>query len=190
MLRASLLAYGYFLPIMVARSNTGIVGSNTTRGMDVCLRLFYVCVVLCVGSDLAAADPPFKESYRLCTGSRNLKIGQGPSKGCTAIIQFNSVQLFIIYVPSQQPQDQLQIQHSVDTGNYIMDKHNIKSKSNYKQVLCFGHYPSSCLYLKTVLFLFQNWRINTLMQRSKQKQSNNNNNNNNNLYFLFSLFSQ
>jgi hypothetical protein len=30
-----------------ARSNTGIVGSNPTQGMDVCLRLFCVCVVLC-----------------------------------------------------------------------------------------------------------------------------------------------
>jgi hypothetical protein len=40
------------LPITVARSNTGIVGSNPTQGMDVCVRLFCVCVVLCVGSDL------------------------------------------------------------------------------------------------------------------------------------------
>jgi hypothetical protein len=38
----------------------------------------------------------------------------------------NSVKLFIIYVPSQQLQGQLQTQHSVDTGNYIMDKHNMK----------------------------------------------------------------
>jgi hypothetical protein len=30
-----------------ARSNTGIMGSNPTQGMDVCLRLFCVCVVLC-----------------------------------------------------------------------------------------------------------------------------------------------
>jgi hypothetical protein len=30
-----------------ARLNTGIVGSNPARGMDVCLRLFCVCVVLC-----------------------------------------------------------------------------------------------------------------------------------------------
>jgi hypothetical protein len=36
-----------------ARSNTGIVVSNPTRGMDVCVRLVYVCVVLCVGSGLA-----------------------------------------------------------------------------------------------------------------------------------------
>jgi hypothetical protein len=36
-----------------ARSDTRIVGSNPTQGMDVCVRLFCVCVVLCVGSDLA-----------------------------------------------------------------------------------------------------------------------------------------
>jgi hypothetical protein len=29
------------------RSNTGVVNSNLTRGMDVCLRLFCVCDVLC-----------------------------------------------------------------------------------------------------------------------------------------------
>jgi hypothetical protein len=39
-------------------------------------------------------------------------------------------QFFIIYVPSLQPQGQLQTQRSVDTSNYIMDKHNIKSKTN------------------------------------------------------------
>jgi hypothetical protein len=47
----------------------------------------------------------------------------------------SSIQLFIIYVPSQQPQGQLQTEHIVDTGNYIMDKHNIKSKKNYRQLL-------------------------------------------------------
>jgi hypothetical protein len=36
--------------------------------------------------------------------------------------------IFIIIVPSQQPQGQLQTQHSVDTNNYDMDDHNIKSK--------------------------------------------------------------
>jgi hypothetical protein len=40
-------------------SDTGIVGSNSTPGMDVCVRLF------CVGA-LRRADPPSKESYRLC----------------------------------------------------------------------------------------------------------------------------
>jgi hypothetical protein len=41
-----------------ARSNTGIVGSNPTQGMDVCVLLFFVCVVLCVGSSLAMGWSP------------------------------------------------------------------------------------------------------------------------------------
>jgi hypothetical protein len=53
-----------------ARSNAGIVGSNRTRGMDVCVRLFCFCVGLWVGRD----HPPFKESY-------NWRSGQGPTKG-------------------------------------------------------------------------------------------------------------
>jgi hypothetical protein len=36
-----------------ARSNTGIVGSNPTLCTDVFVRLFRLCVVLCVGSGLA-----------------------------------------------------------------------------------------------------------------------------------------
>jgi hypothetical protein len=40
------------------------------------------------------------------------------------------IQFFIIYVLSQQPQEQLQTQHSVDKSNYFMDKHDIKSKTN------------------------------------------------------------
>jgi hypothetical protein len=46
------------MPITVAgtvfaRSNAGIVDSNPTRGMDICVRLTSVCVVLCVGSGRA-----------------------------------------------------------------------------------------------------------------------------------------
>jgi hypothetical protein len=47
----------------------------------------------------------------------------------------NLIQFIIIYVPSQQPQDQLQTEHSVDTSDYIMDNHNIKSETNYRQAL-------------------------------------------------------
>jgi hypothetical protein len=36
-----------------ARSNAGIVGSNPTEGMDVCVPLFCVDAVLCVGRGLA-----------------------------------------------------------------------------------------------------------------------------------------
>jgi hypothetical protein len=35
-----------------ARSNTAIVGSNPTQGMDIYLRIFCVCVVVCEGSGL------------------------------------------------------------------------------------------------------------------------------------------
>jgi hypothetical protein len=38
------------------------------------------------------------------------------------------MQFFIIYVPSQQLQGQLQTQRTVDTCNYITDKHTINSK--------------------------------------------------------------
>jgi hypothetical protein len=51
----------------------------------------------------------------------------------------NSIEFLIIYVPSQQLLAQLQTRHSVDTGNYIMDKHNIKSKINYKKLLDETH---------------------------------------------------
>jgi hypothetical protein len=43
---------------VLARSNTGIVGSNSTRRMDVCVRLVCVCVVLCIGSGLATGWRP------------------------------------------------------------------------------------------------------------------------------------
>jgi hypothetical protein len=37
-------------------SIAGIVGSNPTQGIDVCVRLFCVCVVLCVGSGLTTGS--------------------------------------------------------------------------------------------------------------------------------------
>jgi hypothetical protein len=50
-----------------ARLSTGIAGSNPTqRHGCLCVRLFCVCVVLCVGSGLRRADHSSKESYRLC----------------------------------------------------------------------------------------------------------------------------
>jgi hypothetical protein len=67
------------------RSNACIVGSNPTRSMGVCVRLFCVCAVLCANSGLATNWSPVKESYWLCKRSRNWKSGQGPTKGCRAI---------------------------------------------------------------------------------------------------------
>jgi hypothetical protein len=67
-----------------ARLNTGIVGSNPTESMYVCVCLFCVCVVLCVGSGLVTGWSPSKEFYRLCIGIKNWKSGQSP-KGCRAM---------------------------------------------------------------------------------------------------------
>jgi hypothetical protein len=43
---------------VLARSNTGIVSSKPTRGMDVCVRLFCVGAVLYVGTGLATGWSP------------------------------------------------------------------------------------------------------------------------------------
>jgi hypothetical protein len=61
--------------IVFARSNAGIVGSNPIQGMDVRIVCIYsVFVLSCVQvAALRWADPPFKESYRLCIGSRKWK---------------------------------------------------------------------------------------------------------------------
>jgi hypothetical protein len=72
-----------------ARSKTGIVGSNPTWGMDVCVCVYSVFVSSCVYvASLRRADPPSKESWRLCKRSRNWKSGQGPTKGCRAKDRF------------------------------------------------------------------------------------------------------
>jgi hypothetical protein len=50
-----------------ARSNAGIVGSNQTQGMDVCVCVYSVFVLSCVQvAALRRADHSSKESYRLC----------------------------------------------------------------------------------------------------------------------------
>jgi hypothetical protein len=46
------------------RSNTGIVGSNLTWGMDVCPRFSMLCCPVLVEA-LHQADLPSKESYQL-----------------------------------------------------------------------------------------------------------------------------
>jgi hypothetical protein len=55
--------------------NTGVVCSNPTGGMDVCVCLFFLCCPVCRVGALWWADSQSKESYRLCTGLRNWKSG-------------------------------------------------------------------------------------------------------------------
>jgi hypothetical protein len=62
-----------------ALSNSGFLGWNPTQRVDVCVRLFCVCVVLCVGGDLVMDWSPM---YRI----EKLNNGQGPTKDYRAII--------------------------------------------------------------------------------------------------------
>jgi hypothetical protein len=50
-----------------AQSNAGIVGSNPTQGMDVCVCVYSVFVLSCVQvAALRRADHSSKQSYLLC----------------------------------------------------------------------------------------------------------------------------
>jgi hypothetical protein len=59
-------------------SNTGIVASNPIRGMDVCVRLFCVCVVMLAGTDLASGWSLVQRVLPSMYGLRNWKSGQCP----------------------------------------------------------------------------------------------------------------
>jgi hypothetical protein len=56
-----------------ARSNTGVVGSSLTWGMDACVRLFCVCVILGVGSGLTTSWSPVQEVLPTVYRLRNWK---------------------------------------------------------------------------------------------------------------------
>jgi hypothetical protein len=61
-----------------ACSNAGIVVSNPTRVMDVCLRLFCVCAILYVGSGLATGWSPVQGVLPIVYKLGSWKSGQGP----------------------------------------------------------------------------------------------------------------
>jgi hypothetical protein len=64
-----------------APSNTGFVGLNPTRDMDVCVRLFSVYVVLCIGRGLATGSSPVQGVIPTLYRIKKLKSGQGLTKG-------------------------------------------------------------------------------------------------------------
>jgi hypothetical protein len=61
------------------RSNTGVVGSNPTWEMDVSVRLFCICVVLCIGRGLATGWSPAQGVLPNVYRIKKLKSGQGPT---------------------------------------------------------------------------------------------------------------
>jgi hypothetical protein len=50
--------------MVMDNSNTGVMGSNSARGMDVCLRFAVLCCPVYVKA-LRRDDPPSKEPYQI-----------------------------------------------------------------------------------------------------------------------------
>jgi hypothetical protein len=90
--------YSLRVPITVAAShepsslspNIGIVGSNPIRVMDACVRLFFLCGALCVGSGLAPSWHPVKRVLQAVYGLRNRKAAK-VHKGCRAIDRYRYI---------------------------------------------------------------------------------------------------
>jgi hypothetical protein len=68
-----------------ARSNVTVVSSNPTRGMDVCVCIYSVCVVRCVGRGLAMGSVSCQGVLPNLYSIRKLKKCQGPKNGCRDI---------------------------------------------------------------------------------------------------------
>jgi hypothetical protein len=66
-------------------SNTGTVGSNPTQDMNICVCLFCICVVLCVGSSLATGWFPVQGVLPSVCRIKNLKKSDQVPKGRRAI---------------------------------------------------------------------------------------------------------
>jgi hypothetical protein len=89
------LSFSYFLSprskygdhggraVQGTRSNVGIVGSNLTQGMDICVGLFCVCIVLCVQPFDGLILRP--KSRTDSVKDQKPKIGQSPRNSYTAI---------------------------------------------------------------------------------------------------------
>jgi hypothetical protein len=80
-----------------ARSNTGIVGSNPIRGMEVC---FCSVFLRSVFLQLATACPPSKESHRLCVRLRHWKKRSGLKLGCRVIVIVVVVVVLVVIQPT------------------------------------------------------------------------------------------
>jgi hypothetical protein len=80
-----------------ARSNAGIVDSNPTQGMDVYVRLFCVCIVLCVGSGLATGWSPVQGVLPTVYRIKKLKKRPRSNKRTVDMYVYNA-RLFMCHV--------------------------------------------------------------------------------------------
>jgi hypothetical protein len=86
------------------RSSSAIMGSKPTRGMDVCVSLFCVYVVLCVGGGLATGWSPVQEVLPPVYRIKNWKSGQGPTIGLQS--DTDIARFYTSSVPTSQVGDQ------------------------------------------------------------------------------------
>jgi hypothetical protein len=136
-----------------ARSNTGIVGSNPTRGMDVCVRLFCVCVVLYVGSGLATGWYPIHGAVP--TVYRIKKLKKRPRS--TRAVEPERQKECLIYIPHDLHLFLLTSVHNlcyVGTYWYSCDlsTFDIASKWNEISIICFHLVISLCSCFINKLF--------------------------------------
>jgi hypothetical protein len=71
-------------------SNTEVIGSNPTRSMNVCVRLFCVYVVLCEGRILATGWSPDQGVLPTVYRLRHWKRGQGRNRGATTDLRLRT----------------------------------------------------------------------------------------------------
>jgi hypothetical protein len=117
------------------RWDRGFIPLKAWLSVLVCVYSVFVLLCMCV-EVLRRADPPSKESYRLCIGSSNWKSCQGPTKGCRAIIILIIIYLsmalqplwtlagFFIFSIYTQPVGPLGLAISPSKGRYLhTEKH-------------------------------------------------------------------
>jgi hypothetical protein len=75
------------------------MGSNPTRDIDVCVRVSSVFMLSCVRTGFATADPPSRESYRLCVGIRNLEGEIGaPKRAVNPLMMMMMMMMMMIII--------------------------------------------------------------------------------------------
>jgi hypothetical protein len=116
-----------------ARSNIGIVGSNPTRGINVCARLFCVCVVLRAGSRLATGWSPVQGV--LSTVYRIKKLKKRPRS------------------------NKRMMRHRIDQAEIALDTKDISSARLPTQIMT---YPQGCFRQKTRITLFISYKRFTI----------------------------
>jgi hypothetical protein len=114
-------------------------GSNLTRGMDVCLRFFYLCYPVWVEA-MRCADPPSKESYQMSINniSKPGKLGGGGALDCNGLSCRTRRNFLSLYTSCSFPFSSLSLSPSVlfSSINYQATSHAESLPQNMFWVTC------------------------------------------------------